>query len=148
MRSNSCIPLMIACLALSACVDLTSVADFAKESSLISSNKTVLDDTDAQTEVRDYDNQNHVTNNFIDPKSKLFTDRLAVTNAALSALDGYMTVLAQLSSNDVANVSSNFSTIGSALKSLNVTDPTVQPAVNATSALVSILLDTSIRQRP
>jgi hypothetical protein len=58
----------------------------------------------------------------MDPESKAFKDRLAVTNYALQALKGYMTVLAQLSAKGVANVSSDFSRIGTAPKFFNVTD--------------------------
>ncbi len=147
MRYRYNIGLTIACFVLSGCgVNLSAVGDFAKESSLISSNKAMLDDTAAQTEIREYDVENGIqNNNFIDPASKEFTDRLAVTNSALEALNGYMTALAQLSANGVANVSSDFSIIGTALKSLNVTDPAVQPGLNATSALVNILLDAAVR---
>jgi hypothetical protein len=141
MRHPGRVALVVTCFFLSGCVDLTAVGDFAKESSVISSNKAMLDDTAAQTEARKYD----TANKFIDPTSKAFTDRLAITNHALDALNGYMTVLAQLSAGGVANVSSDFSAIGSALKSLKVTEPAVQPALNATSALVNILLDASVR---
>jgi len=139
--------LTLACFVLAGCgVNLSAVGDFAKESSLISSNKAMLDDTAAQTEIREYDVEEGIQNsNFIDPASKEFTDRLAVTNSALKALNGYMTVLAQLSANGVASVSSDFSTIGTALKKLNVTDPAVQPGLNATSAMVNILLDAAVR---
>jgi hypothetical protein len=139
MRYNGSIVITIACIILSGCVDLTAVSDFAKESSLISSNKAMLDDTAAQTEAHKY------YDNFIDPASKAFVDRLAVTNHALDALNGYMTVLAKLSANDVANVTSDFSTIGTELKKLNVTDPAVQPAIAASSALTNLLLDATVR---
>jgi hypothetical protein len=146
MPYKSCVAFAIACFVLAGCADMTAVGDFAKESSVISSNKAMLDDTVAQTEARDYaKHANQTPNAFADPKSKAFVDRLAVTNAALAALNAYMTVLAQLTGNDMANVSSNFSTIGSTLKSLHVTDPAVQSARNATSALVNILLDAAVR---
>jgi hypothetical protein len=146
MRCSYRIGLTIACFILSGCsVNLSAVGDFAKEGSLISSNKAMLNDTAAQTEVREYDDQNNIASNFIDPTSKAFTDRLAVTNYALEALNGYMTVLAQFSANGVATVSSDFSTIGTAFKSLNVTDPKVQQGLDATSALTNILLDAAIR---
>lgn len=124
------------CSILAGCVNLTPVSNFAKESSVIAANKAMLDDTPAQAEAHLY-----APNNFIDPTSKTFTDRLAVTNKALAALDGYMSVLAQLSASGTANVSSDFSTIGSGLKSLGITDPTVQPAITATSTLTNIVLE-------
>jgi hypothetical protein len=126
-------------LVISGCVNLTAVNDFAKEGSVIAANKAMLDDTDAQTEARKYDPS------YEDPASKDFVDRLAVTNHALDALNGYMTVLAQLSANDVANVSSDFSTIGTGLKDLHVTSSAVQSGLNATSALTNLLLDAAVR---
>jgi hypothetical protein len=54
-------------------------------------------------------------------------------------------VLAQLSANDVANVGSDFTSIGSGLKSLQVTDSKVQSGLNATSALVQLLIDSKVR---
>lgn len=134
------------CLALSGCANLSAVGDFAKESSVISANKALLDDTDAQTEAREYALALNLPNGFVDPASKEFTDRLAVTNQALAALNAYMTVLAQLSAKDVANVSSEVSTIGTALTSLNATDPKLQPALSAASALTNILLNGVIRK--
>jgi hypothetical protein len=135
MRATARTLFLAACCVLAGCVDLTAVSDFAKESSIITANKSMLDDTAAQTEAHLY-----APNNFADPTSKAFTDRLAITNKALAALNGYMSVLAQLSASGVANVSSDYSTIGSGLKSLGVTDPSVQPAINAASALTNIVL--------
>jgi hypothetical protein len=132
--------------ALSGCVDLSAVGDFAKESSVISANKALLDDTDAQTEVREYALALNLPNSFADPASKEFKDRLAVTGHALAALNGYMTVLAQLSAKEAANVSAEVSTIGTALESLNPSDPKLQPGLNAASALANLLLNDAIRK--
>jgi uncharacterized protein YutE (UPF0331/DUF86 family) len=145
LRLENILPLAL-CAALSGCVNLSAVGDFAKESSVISANKALLDDTDAQTEAREYALALNLPNSFADPASKEFTDRLAVTAHALTALNAYMTVLAQLSAKDVANVSSEVSTIGTALKSLNVTDPKLQPGLNAATSLANILLNEVIRK--
>ncbi len=129
----------------SGCVNLTAVGDFAKECSLISSNKAYLDDTDAQNEAREYDNAHHIEDRFIDPASKPFTDRLAVTAHALNALNEYMNILAQLSANDAPNVSSDLSPKAATLKSLKVTDPAAQAGLNAAQSLTGILLDGAVR---
>ena len=139
MRDRNKITFIITLFFLCGCVNLTAVNDFAKESSVISANKAMLDDSDAQTEARKYDSS------YPDPNSADFKNRLAVTNRALDALNAYMSVLAQLSANDVSNVSSDFNTIGSELKALNVTDPAVQKGVSATSALVDLLLNSVVR---
>jgi hypothetical protein len=139
MRHCNRLLFVILSFSIAGCVDLTAVNDFAKESSLITANKAMLDDTDAQTEARKYNSS------YVDPTSKAFTDRLVVTNHALDALNAYMTVLAQLSANDVANVSSDFSAMGTGLKDLHVTEPTVQSGLNAASALTNMLLDAAVR---
>lgn len=126
-------------LVLSACVSLTAVNDFAKESSIITANKAMLDDTEALRLARRYNP------NITDPESKAFTDRLAVTHACLDVMNAYMTVLAQLSGGGVGNVSSEFSKIGQGLTALQVTDPRVQATVAAAGALSNILLDAVIR---
>jgi hypothetical protein len=149
MRCHGRVAFLIVALILSGCVDLTAVGNFAKESSQISANKAMLDDTDAQTEARAYAHTHNMADaesSLADPASAAFKDRLAVTNSALAALNSYMTVLAQLSAKNSASVSSNVSSMESSLKSLKVTDPTVKPALDATSALASILLNATIRQ--
>lgn len=130
----------VACLlVLSGCLSLTAVNDFAKQSSLITANKAMMDDTEAQSLARRYNG------NVLDPSSKEFTDRLAVTYACLDVLNAYMTVLAQLSGGSVGNVSSEFSKIGDGLTALKVTDPKVQTALTAASALTNLLLQNVVR---
>lgn len=131
---------IVACLfALSGCLNLTAVNEFAKQSSQITDNKAMLDDTEAQSLARRYGG------NVLDPSSKEFTDRLAVTSACLDVLNAYMTVLAQLSGGSVGNVSSEFSKIGDGLTALKVTDPKVQTALTAASALTNLLLQNVVR---
>jgi len=81
----------------------------------------------------------------VDPESKEFRDTQAVTQAALEALNGYMKVLSELSAKDVANVSSDFSTMDPDLSTLTVTNPKVRSGLEASSALASILLDAAVR---
>jgi hypothetical protein len=131
--------IFFAAVLVTGCVDLSAVNDFAKESTVLSSDKGMLDDTAAQTQARSYDST------LLDPKSKEFTDRLAITNQALVALNGYMTVLAQLSANGTPSVSAQISTIDTALKSLNVSDSKLQPSMNAVGALANVLLATAVR---
>ncbi len=127
---------------LSGCgVNLSAVNDFAKEGRLISSHKALLDDTEVQTQLWDL---SHHTGP-VDPESKEFKDTQAVTQAALKALNGYMKVLSQLSAKDVANVSSDFTTIDSDLTTLNVTNPKVRSGLEASGELAGILLDAAVR---
>jgi hypothetical protein len=149
MRYHGPAAITVIIIVLSGCADLTAVGNFAKESSLITSNKAMLDDTAAQTEARTYAHTHQmvqIESSLVDPSSKEFTDRLAVTKNALDALNAYMTVLGQLAAKGVPSVSPNVSTIESALTSLKVTDPVIKPSLDATTALANIVLDAIVRK--
>ena len=139
MRLLKLIIVLCGLAALTGCLSLTAVNDFAKESSVITANKAMLDDTDAQTIANRYDR------NVLSPDSDDFKNRLAVTGACLEVLNGYMTVLAQLSGGSVSNVSSEFSKIGEGLNALNV-DPTYQAIVAAVGALTNVVLDAVVQR--
>lgn len=150
MHLNVRIILVALCISQSGCVDLTTVGNFAKESSLISSNKAMLDDTAAQTTVRSYALKHPIAGvdekSLVDPGSQAFKDHLVVTNQALAALNGYMTALTQLSGETSASVRSDAGKFDSALTSFKVTDPAAKPTVDASTALSGILLDGDVRK--
>lgn len=139
-------------LALSGCVSLTAVSDFAQESSVISANKAALDDTVAQTQAYRFF-QSHPAyqqeipewRSLADPASADFKARQQVTSAALDVLNSYMTLLAKLSAKDEASVSSGIAGIEAGLKQLNVADPKVKAGLDATAALANIILDAKVR---
>lgn len=140
MSCRNRVLLTFTCIWVTACVDLTAVGDFAKESGLISSNKAMLDDTAAQTEAHGYDNS------LSDPLAAEFKNRLAVTNHALAVLNDYMNVLAKLSGSNVGNVNSEFTTIETAFESIKITEPEVQSGLTASNALANVLLDAAVRR--
>jgi O6-methylguanine-DNA--protein-cysteine methyltransferase len=132
--------------ALSGCANLSAVGNFAQESSLISANQALLDDTDAQAQAREYGAALHAADDFGDPASKAFTDRLSVTHQASSALQAYMTVLAQLSAGDTASVSTEVASISTAVGALNPGDPSLKPRMDAAASLSNLLLNGLVRK--
>lgn len=122
------------------CVDLKAVGTFASESSIIAANKSAIDATFPQTVAYRYDKT------YLNPNSEEFKTNETVTAAALNALNGYMTTLAQISANGVANVDPAFANIATGVRSLKVSDPKAQAVVTEANSLFDIFLDAAIRK--
>ena len=141
MRCLGGIMLAACCMALTGCVDLTAVADFAKESSVITANEAQLNDSAALALL--YANGNKSA---LDPNSQQYKDEVTLTQKALTALNSYMGVLAQLSASDLPSVSSETKAIGTDLANLKVSGPEATAALNATTSLTNLLLS-ALQQR-
>jgi hypothetical protein len=129
------------CALLSGCVNLSAVADFAQESSLLTANQAMLDDSAAQATAHLYDRSVE------DPDSDAFKAHLIVTRNALAALNAYMNVLTRLTDRGQRTMDPETTKIEGDLALLNVADPKVKAGFDAASALAGILLDGVIRRQ-